>query len=49
MFWSVEEFCDGFLKLVDHLELDKVLYVLFSEHLSQQVMYVHESEGVPNA
>ena len=24
MFWSVEDFCDGFLKLIDHLELDKV-------------------------
>ncbi|CAI8024061.1 Maspardin [Geodia barretti] len=24
VFWSVEEFCDGFLKLIDHLELDKV-------------------------
>ena len=28
MFWSVEEFCDGFLKLIDHLELDKVRIVL---------------------
>ena len=24
MFWSVDEFCDGFLKLMDHLELDRV-------------------------
>ena len=24
MFWSVDDFCDGFLKLIDHLELDKV-------------------------
>ncbi len=24
VFWSVDEFCDGFLKLMDHLELDRV-------------------------
>jgi len=24
VFWSVEEFCDAFLRLIDHLELDKV-------------------------
>ena len=24
VYWSVEEFCDGFLKLIDHLQLDKV-------------------------
>ncbi len=24
VFWKVEEFCDGFLKLIDHLQLDKV-------------------------
>lgn len=24
VFWTTEEFCDGFLKLIDHLELDKV-------------------------
>ena len=22
--WSVDEFCDGFFKLMDHLELDRV-------------------------
>ena len=35
MFWSVEEFCDGFLKLIDHLELDKVQsrYVWYEYHL----------------
>ena len=24
VYWTAEEFCDGFLKLIDHLELDKV-------------------------
>ena len=23
-YWSVEEFCDGFVKLMDHMQLDKV-------------------------
>ncbi len=25
--WSVDEFCDGFFKLIDHLELDRVSIV----------------------
>ena len=33
MFWSVEDFCDGFLKLVDHLELDKVRVSLLGWHI----------------
>ena len=24
VFWTAEEFCDGFIKLIDYLELDKV-------------------------
>lgn len=24
-YWSVDEFCDGFVKLIDHLELTKVI------------------------
>ena len=24
MFWSIDEFCEGFVKLIDHLELTKV-------------------------
>ena len=27
VFWTVEEFCDAFLKLIDHMELDKVSVV----------------------
>ena len=43
MFWSVEEFCDGFLKLIDHLELDKVRIVLTCAIMSHfaTVLYVY--------
>jgi len=38
VFWSVEEFCDAFLRLIDHLELDKVSF----EHWSCSVeMYMY--------
>ena len=30
--WSVDEFCDGFFKLIDHLELDRVSETCFVDN-----------------
>ena len=38
MFWSIEEFCDSFIKLIDHLELGKVGIVVHRFFFSRLVM-----------
>ena len=47
-FWSVDEFCDGFLKLMDHLELDRVSY-FFNLSLSLSLFaYMDHSTTILN-
>ena len=36
MVWTVDEFVDGFFKLIDHLEFDRVSIALLSFHVSKR-------------